>query len=70
MKVICETNQGRNINIAFERLGKAIALYLNICYHNQSPVKSLSVEGSNSGWHVRTTVRYHAKRAAQHEPAS
>lgn len=62
--------QNRNINTAFERLGRAIALYLNTCYCNRSPVKSLSVRATSNGCHIKTTVRYHAKRAAQHDPAS
>ena len=54
--------QTKRINAAFLRMGKAIVKYLNTCYDNGAPVKSLSVQGANDGSHIRTIVRYHRAR--------
>ncbi len=54
--------QTKRINIAFDSMSKAIVKYLNTCHNNGSPVKSLSVQASNNGSHIKTSVRYHRTR--------
>jgi len=54
--------QIKRINSAFDRMSKAVVKYLNTCYDNGSPIKSISVQAGNNGSHIKTSVRYHRTR--------
>ena len=55
--------QTKRINSAFDRMSKAFVKYLNTCYDNGSPGKSLSVQAGNNGSPIKTSVRYYHKDA-------